>query len=298
METAEAKKPMGNPNFGKKKVESKYDTKKRYQFQLCDIIETAKPRDNETGELIDNPYPPVYLWMNDGQAINPDTQNIENWRYIFGFNSIWTKNQQNPAPTKSQLENPKNFIEFKNGSLFVMGSNSALIDALMCQDQFEGVKIPINPVTPVYRLVDLEKNRKQTRTLSDVAYEAEKAAREATFEEMIPVALHFGIDVDNPERDADRIRDEFIFRAKQDPEVFSRQFVNPRVKYKYNIIKALRANIISATELPGKMIMVDTKKVYFDVKEGDAADQFAGLVLQRQDEAVKLYQQIENLITQ
>lgn len=291
--TTDAPKPKGNPNFGKKNFTSKYDPKKRYQFQLCQIIETAKGRDWETGEMIDNPYPPVFLWMNDGQAINPETGNIENWRYVFGFNSIWTKDQQNPAPTRSQLENPKNFIEFANGSLFVMGTNSALIDAMMCQDQFEGNKNVINVVTPVYRLVNLEESRKVTRNKADVAYEAEKAAREATFEEMIPVAMHFGIDVDNPERDSDRIRDEFIFRAKSDPEAFSRQFVNPKVKYKYIIIKALRANVISAEN--GKMVLVDTQRVYFDLKEGDAAEQFASLVLQRQDEAVKLYEQIQNL---
>lgn len=294
-ETVEAPKPKGNPNFGKKLPVTKYDPKKRYQFQLCQIIETAKPRDWETGEMIDNPYPPVFLWMNDGQAINPDTGNIENWRYVFGFNSIWTKDQQNPAPTKAQLENPKNFIEFKNGSLFVQGTNTALIDAMMVQDGFEGVKNPINVVTPVYRLVDLEKNRKVTRTLADIAYEAEKAAREATFEEMIPVAMHFGIDVDNPERDVDRIRDEFIFRAKADPEAFSRQLVNPKIKYKYKIIKALRSNVISSTMVPGKMVLVDSGRVYFDVKEGDAAEQFASLVFQRQDEAVKLYEQVQNL---
>lgn len=289
------KKPSGNPNF-KKKYESKYNPQKRYQFQLCQIIETAKGRDWETGEMIDNPYPPVYIWMNDGQAIHPESGNIENWRYVFGFNSIWTKDQQNPAPTKSQLENPKNFIEFKNGSLFVSGTNSALIDSMMVQDAFEGVKNPINQVTPIYRLVDLEKNRKATRTNADIAFEAEKAAREATFEEMLPVAMHFGIDVDNPEQDMDRIRDEFIFRAKSDPEAFSKQFVNPKVKYKFVIVKALRKNLISTSIVPGKMVLTDTQKVYFDLKEGDAAEQFASLVLQRNDDAVKLYDQIQNLI--
>lgn len=296
-------KQRGNPNFGKKPekktydpYEGNYDPKKTYQFILINTNTNAKPRDWETGELVDNPYPPTYIWTNEGQAINPQSGVVENWRYVSGYNSIWVKDQVNPVPGKRQLENPKNFIEFNKGSIFVPGINSALMDCLMIQDEFEGVRNPVNIRTPIYKLVDVIKDRKVAMEDADMAFEAEKAAREATFEEIIPVALALGINVDEPEQDFERIRHEFIMRAKSTPAIFSKQFVNPKVKYKYKIIQALRANIISDSLIPGKMVLTDTKKVYFDVKEGDVAEQFATMILMRNDDAVKLYQQIENLV--
>lgn len=275
----------------------KYDPKKRYHFQLINKdYESVKPRDADTNEVMDNPFPPVSFIEASGTGVNPDSGEIEHWRYVAGYSSIWVKDQMKPEPSESQLTNPKNFIEFRNGSLFVSGMNTALLDAMMIQDEFEEVKDPINPKPPRYRLVNPEKELKLTRNISDIRYEASKAAREATVEEMLPVAMYFGINVDNPERDLDRIRTEFIFRAESDPEAFTRQFTNPKIAYKYKITLALRANIINISAIPGKMVLTDTGKAFFDVKEGDAAEQFAQLVFNRNDEALKLYRQVENLV--
>jgi hypothetical protein len=276
---------------------SKYDPKKRYHFQLINKdYESVKPRDKDTNEVMDNPFPPIWFAEPAGQGINPGSGDIEHWRYVAGYPSIWVKDQTKPVPTQAQLENPKNFIEFRNGSLFVSGMNGALLDALMIQDAYEEVKDPINPVPPTFRLVNPEKELKLTRSVSDMKFEASKAAREATVEEMLPVAMYFGINVDNPERDLDRIRTEFIMRAESDPEAFNRQFTNPRIEFKYKITLALRANIINTSSIPGKMVLTDTNRAFFDVKEGDAAEQFAQLVYNRNDDAVKLYNQIENLL--
>lgn len=290
------KKSPGNPNF--KRKEWTYDYKRRYQFQLVNADETAKPRDWKTGEVMDNPYPPTFLWMNEGVAYNPQSKEIEPWRYIFGYQSIWVKDQQKPEPTKAQLENPKNYIEFNNGSLFVSGSNKALMDAMMIQDHREGVENPVNVVPPVYRLIDAEKDRQIQASRAKQAFEAERAAWEASLEEMLPVALHFGIDIDSPEENEERIRHEFVMRAKQNPVGFMNQFGNPKAKYKYNITMALRQNIISTAVIPGKMVLVDTGKAYFDVKGGDQAEQFAVLLLSHNQDAVKLYDQIKTVLSQ
>lgn len=298
METAVAAEPKrGNPNFGKKPTQtSKYDPKKRFHFQLMSEYSSAKPRDYDTGELMDNPYPPIQFITNSGVGTHPETGDIENWRYVFGYPSIWVKDQDKPEPSEAQLANPKNFIEFRNGSLFVVGVNSALLDAMMIQDEFEEVKNPINVKPPLYRLVNPEKERKIADEAGDMAYEAEKTARELPLAEMLPVAMHYGIDVDNPEENAIRIRSEFIHRAKSDPSGFSKQVLNPKAKYKFVITNALRKNIISSNVVPGKMVLVDTGKVYFDLKEGDVTEQFAQLVVQRNDQAVKLYEHIENVL--
>lgn len=295
-ETTEAPKKVGNPNFGKKIPSNKYDVKKRYHFQLMKVHDSVKPRDYDTGEIMDNPFPPLYFVEPSCMAVNPETGDIEHARYLFGYSSIWLKDQNKPEPTDAQLANPKNFIEFKNGSLFVSGMNSALIDFLTTQDEFEEVKNPINPKPPTYRLVNPEKEIKLTRTASDMKFEASKAAREATVAQMLPVAMQYGINVDDPQENMETIRTQFIFRAEGDPEGFNKLFTNPKVKYKYVITQALRKNIISASVAPGKIVLVDTGKVCFDIKDGDAAEQFATLILARNNVAVELYAQIENVL--
>lgn len=295
-ETTEKKR--GNPSFGKQNTAQtgKWDTKTRYHFKMVEVFDSAKPRDAKSGEMLDNPYPPIYIIPNSGSAIHPTRNEIENWRYVFGYSSIWVKDQEKPVPSKQQLENPKNFIEFKNGSLFVMGNNTALLDALAIQDIFEGVESPVTEVPKIYLLVNEDKTRQIVRKAADVAYEAEKAARECSLEEMIPVASAFGINVDDFEENEDRIRDEFILKAKAMPEQFKRQFVNPKNKFKYNITMALRQGFISTDVFPGKMTLVDTKKAYFDVKEGDVAEQFATLLMQNDSDAHKLYDQLEKVM--
>jgi len=279
------------------KKKEKWDIAKRYQFKLSQVYDAAKPRDADTNEILDNPYPPTYLWVNSGVAINPETNEVENWRYVYGYSSIWVKDQQKPEPSKQQLENPKNDIVFKNGSLFVNGNNKALLEALTVQDAFEGVENPINNMPFIYGLVDENKNRERVRSEADMAYLAEKSAREATLEQMVPVAMHFGIDVTDPDENEDRIRTEFILKAKAMPREFSNQFTNPKNEYKYNIVQALQLGIISADKIPGKMVLNDTGAVYFDVKIGDdVADQFASLMMIRNDKAIKLYSQIENIL--
>lgn len=275
---------------------SKYDPKKRYHFQLTKTHESAKGRDWETGEIQDNPFPPIYMLCNSGTNINPESNEIEHWRYVTGYASIWVKDQMKPEPSEAQLINPKNFIEFRNGSLFVNGMNTALLDALMIQDVYEEVKNPYQQLPAVYRLVNPEKEMRQTMSVSDMRFEASKAAREATVEEMLPVAMHFGINVDKPEEDLGRIRNEFILRAEGDPDNFNKQFTNPKNAFKYKITLALRENLISTNVIPGKMVLTSTQRAYFDVKEGDSAEQFAQLVFNRVDGAVSLYHQIENLL--
>ncbi len=296
-DTTAVKKP-GNPAFGKKAADftGKWDPKKRYHFQLTETFESVKPRDRDTGEMLDNPYPSVYIALNEGVGINPNSKEIENWRYVFGYSTIWVKEQTKPEPSKTQLENPKNGIQFRNGSLFVNGNQSALLEALTIQDEFEGCENPVNPKPPKFGLINPEKQREAVRTKADMAYLAEKAAREASFEEMIPIAHYFGIDVDQPEEDEARIRTEFILKARQLPDAFNTQFTNPKNKYKYDITMALRAGIISSSTIPGKMVLVSTGAAVFDVREGDPAEQMAQMMMANNSDALKLYQQIERVV--
>jgi hypothetical protein len=96
----------GNPNFGKKKEDKKesFDPSKLYLFKLMNSNETAKPRDDKSGEILDNPYPPVRFLSSEGLANDPETGRPRRWRYVQGF-PIWLDEQISPnlEPSKSQI---------------------------------------------------------------------------------------------------------------------------------------------------------------------------------------------------
>lgn len=285
METTQVKK--GNPNFGKK---SPVEEPKYYTFQLVQAIETAKPRDAKTGEVGQHPYPPIYLAPNEGRAFNPKTGEIEHWRFLSDYGSIWVKDQDKPKPSIGQLASEKNIIQFNEGFLRVSSKEKAKLDALKVQDAFEGNDSPIQEgAVRVWRLVDADKELSTVRSKADEAYEAEKSAREATLEEMLPVAMIFGIDITNAEDKVEKIRTQFILKAKANPAAFNREFVNPRNKAKFLVTSAIQKGTISYSLIPGQLVYVDTNEIILPVNsEGDVPDQVASLALAGDAKAQKL----------
>lgn len=294
METSVEKKKMGNPNFGKKKKEG-VDSLKTYRFQLIKTHEKVKPRDRDTGEMLENPYPPIYIAANSGVAYDAETDQVRRWRYLYGYPSIWEDEQTNPEPSPQQLAHERNDIIFRQGFLTVRGNDKAKIQALKVQDAFEGNENPLEDKPRIYRLLDENLELNKIRSSADAAYEAETEARNSSLEDMLPIASVFGIDVTNPEENADKIRTAFILRAKSDPQAFLKQVVNPRNTIVFKFRQAFQKNILSVVE--GKVIMVDTQRVLFEVNpDKDAAEQAASSVLAREDKAEKAYEQIGRLL--
>lgn len=291
METTTAQPKKGNPNFGKKIIEQE---PKYYTFQLVQEIETAKPRDAKNNEPAQHPYPPLYLAPNEGRAINPKTGEIEHWRFLADYGSIWVKDQDKPKPTLNQLANERNIIQFNEGFLRVSSKEKAKLEALKVQDAFEGNENPLQEgAVKVWRLVDADKEESKLRSLADEAFEAEKTAREATLEEMLPLAMIYGIDVKNPEERKEKIRTQFIMRAKANPASFNREFVNPRNQAKYVVTKAIQDGRVSYTNIQGQLTFVDTGEIILPVNsEGDVPDQVASLALAGDERAKKLVDQL------
>lgn len=293
METTTAQPQRGNPNYGKKQTPTLTEPK-YYLFQLVQSIETAKPRDAKTGELGQNPYPPIYLAPNEGRAVNPKTGEIEHWRFLSDYSSIWVKDQDKPKPSIGQIANEKNIIQFNEGFLRVPAKEKSKLDALRVQDAYEGNTNPLQEgAVNVWRLVDADKELSAVRSLADEAYEAEKTARESSLEEMLPIAMLFGIDVKNPDEMKEKIRTQFILKAKSNPSAFNREFVNPRNKAKYAVTKAIQDGRVSYSMIPGQLIYVDTNEIILPVNsEGDVPDQIASLALAGDDRAKKLVDQL------
>jgi len=290
----QVKKSVGNPNFKKKNQSNDSSQKKRYHFQLTQTYSNAKPVDKETGEMLENPYPPIYIVPNEGVAL--DNGNMRRWRYLYGYKSIWLDEQTMPEPTKSQLESEYNDLIFRKGSLFVNSTDQAKLKALMIQDGFEGNDNPVNETPKIFRLIDEGSELDRLTDSIDEAYEAETQVREASLEELLPLAQLYGINIDNPDRDNVRIKTQLVLRAKADPKGFLRNFVNPKNKVKYIITKAIQEDIISTTKIEGKVVMIDSGRILFDIKvNSDSVEEISKKVMAGDEAAEKLYRHLQTI---
>lgn len=290
------KKKIGNPNFAKKSGNSTPTVQRDYRYQLTETFDKIKPVDNKTGEMVDNPYPPLRIIPNAGVELDPKTKEVRQWRYVYGYPTIWV-DEQKPEPTKRQLESERNTIAFTKGFLRVNPNDKAKILALEVQSIFEGNTNKLEQKPSQYRLIDENREIANVRSIADEAYEAETAARSATIEQLLPVAMVFGIDVNNYDENEDRIRTQTILAAKNNPSGFLRQYINPMNDIKYVVTMALQTNIISSSKIDDKIVMVDTDKVLFDIKsDGDVPDQIAKMVIREEEIAVKLYERLKSLL--
>lgn len=291
METTEAVKQRGNPNFGKKKEEVK-PPQKDLRFKLCQSYEYLKPKDKDTGMTTENPYPAIYIVANAGVAWCPEKQEYRNWRYIFGYPTVWV-DEQKPEPSKQQIFNEKNDIIFTLGYLRVKASDKAKIKALELNDAFKGNKNKVNEIPEVYELIDETKAMQSMRTASDLAFEAESLARSCDTEDMMPIASLYGIDVSADENDDETIRTQFIMISKQNPKQFIENFNNPKFKAKYAVIKGLQKGIVHVED--NKLIFRDSGKALMEVNaSGDVAEQVAKKVMAGDEIAIKLVGTIQS----
>lgn len=261
---------------------------KDLRFKLIQDFDLIKPRDASTGMIVDNPYPPTRIIASQGVAKDAKGE-YRQWRYIFGYKSVWTDEQIKPVPTSNQLNSEKNDIIFKNGYLNVKKADVALIQALMLNDAFDGNEDAVNDVPKVFELIDDNASARRLRSLADISFEAESEARTCSYEQMLPIAQLYGIDTTDNE---ETIRTQFIFQAKQNPAKFLENVANPKFKIKFTVTEAIKKGLISVTD--GKLVYMESGKPLFDINgDGDVAEQIAKMVILNNDIAVKLIEQLE-----
>lgn len=306
MEVQERKRG-GNPNWVKKTTENQSDTmvaeptkikidpKKVYHFQLIKTYEKLKPIDNKSGSKIESLYPPYYLCPNEGVALDEDGE-MRRWRYLYGYPSIWVDEQMSPEPTDEQIRDSRNDIIFEEGNLFVRGTEKAKIKALLIQDLCEDQENKLSSVNSVFRLIKDGEGLAKATQVNDKAFEAESAARNASVEELLPIAMLFGINVDGHDKRGDYIKKEVILKARQLPDAFLANFVSPKTNIKYLITKALNKNIISGQT--GTLTLVETDKPLFPInKNADIAEQVAVMVMANDEQASLLYTQLKKVLS-
>lgn len=280
----------------KKITPSKGAIKKGFSiFKLIEEQTTSKPVDKKTGEQVGDPYPAIYIAPNSGFAVNPESGEVEHWRYLHGYASIWEKDQEKPEPTKERLNNVdgKNDLMFRTGKIKVMAHETAKYDALTVQDIYDGIgDRQISPVPFKYTLVDPAKEQSKLRNAADEAFEAETLARKASTEEMLGVCMAFGIDVQNVDMDEDSIRTKFILKAKSEPKLFLRIYNDPRVRIKFLVTKAIAEGMITVMEGVLSYNGVPALAVRMDA---DVAEQVATQVLEKVEKAEQLYQNLKSL---
>lgn len=305
------KKRGGNPNWVKKTTEQdsgtmvaeqpqatkefKIDTKKVYHFQLIKTYERLKPVDSKSGGKIESLYPPYYLCPNEGVALDEDGE-MRRWRYLYGYPSIWVDEQLSPEPSDEQIRDSRNDLIFEEGNLFIRGTEKAKIKALLIQDLCDDQKNKLSTVNPIFRLIKDGERLSKATEVNDKAFEAESAARNASVDELLPIAMLFGINVDGHEKRGDYIKKEVILKARQLPDAFLANFVSPKTNIKYVITKALNKNIISGQT--GTLTMVETDKALFPIdKNADIAEQVAILVMSNDEQASLLYTQLKKVLS-
>jgi len=289
METATEEKVTrkGNPNFGKKAEPSTGF----WRFKLVNTFDYLKPKDSKTGLIESNPYPDIYIVANAGVAVDQKTGDFRHWRYLFGFKSIWVDEQETltSKPSKNQIFNEKNDIIFTKGFLRFPKTNKALYEALTTNDAFAGNTNPVNDTPKVYELIDEAKQIQGIRNSADLAFEAESLARTCSVEEMLPIAQLYGFDTNE---EPEIIRTNFILASKGNPKQFMENFNNPKFKVKFAISTAIQRGLITATE--NKLIYNESGKSLFQVNSnGDVAEQIANKVLDGDEIAIKLLEQLK-----
>lgn len=290
METT-VKKKTGNPNYKKKEN----DIEKMYEFELIDTFAIYKPVDTK-GFKSSSPFPPIYVLPNKGIAFCEKTNKQRAWRFIPTEDSIWIDEQREITSDEERvlLSSEESELIFKKGRINVRGLETAKLQALQVMDMFGGKNVQLKKGTPrVYKLLNPDEDIKNTLDNLDKSFEAEKSAREASEEEMYQVALVLGINLNQSDKG---VRKDFIIAAKQRPDYFLKQFVNPKNKFIYAFSKALEDGTISSSLIPDKLVWVESQAIITDVKSaGNVAEELATRAIMDDTDVNKLFNQLSKL---
>jgi len=252
------------------------------------------------GEIM-TPYQPYFAVVNSGLAWDKTYVPREGmkpgasrrWRFLHGFPTIWVDEQIDPEPTKEELASNLNDIIFRYGVLRMFGHEQTKLQALMLNDAFDGCERPLKNIVKQYTLLNQDQIDKDVLAQLDNAFEAESAARAATNEEMYAMSYYFGINLAQTD---DAIRKHFITKARSNPTVFNREFVNPKNKYKYIFMTAFGQNIISSTMIPGCVTLVEAGRNVYDLKTDNAVEELSTATMANDAKATELYNQLRKMI--
>lgn len=192
----------------------------------------------------------VFMLMQSGVTIfDEESGMVREIRYCERENSIY-RDEQSEVSVKSP-------IIFRMGRLFVIPDKPNLLNFLEAH--------PDNAANGgnKFERVDLEKKAEVSLDNDFLMADAIMMVRTKELEDLMSVALAFGIDTDRP---VSEIKHDLMIKAKKSPKVFIDSFDNPVVAMKAKIKQAQAFNILSLSE--DKVSWFDTGKMIISVPAG------------------------------
>lgn len=174
----------------------------------------------------------VHMIQSKGVTIfDKETGNVREMRYCPNEPSIWRDEQSDNAK--------KQAVVFRNGSLVVPKEKPNLMAYLDLH--------PANQANGgnAFKLVDNKKDAEQNLAREFSVSEAIIAVRDKSIDELLPVAIYFGMDIN---RETSELRFDLLQKAKRDPEEFLSAFDSPIVKVRATVSQASSYQIISLKE--------------------------------------------------
>lgn len=171
----------------------------------------------------------VHMIQSKGVTIfDKETGNVREMRYCPNEPSIWRDEQSDNAK--------KQAVVFRNGSLVVPKEKPNLMAYLDLH--------PANQANGgnAFKLVDNKKDAEQNLAREFSVSEAIIAVRDKSIDELLPVAIYFGMDIN---RETSELRFDLLQKAKRDPEEFLSAFDSPIVKVRATVSQASSYQIIS-----------------------------------------------------
>ena len=171
----------------------------------------------------------VHMIQSKGITIfDEETGNVREMRYCPNEPSIWRDEQSDSAK--------KQAVVFRDGSLVVPKEKPNLMLYLD--------KHPANQANGgnTFKLVDNKKDAEVNLAREFSVSEAVIAVRDKSIEELLPVAIYFGMDIN---RASSELRFDLLQRAKKEPEQFLSAFDSPIVKVRATVQQASSYQIIS-----------------------------------------------------
>lgn len=213
--------------------------------------------ENKTVEYVANNSGAVFMLMQSGVTIYDKEENrIREIRYCEREHSIY-KDEQSDNSVKTP-------VIFRMGRIFVTPDKPNLLAFLEAH--------PENKSNGGSRFERVDKQKKAEVNLDDefLMVDAVSLIRTKELDDLLAVALSFGIDVDRP---VSEIKHDLLQKAKKSPKVFIQSFDNPVVTMKAMAKQAQNFQIISA--LPDSIRWHDTNKIIISVPAGqDPIDVF------------------------
>ena len=171
----------------------------------------------------------VHMIQSKGITIfDEDSGQVREMRYCPNEPSIWRDEQSESAR--------KEAVVFRNGALIVPRTKPNLMEYLDLH--------PANKSNGgnIFKLVDNKRDAEVNLNKEFSVSEAVITVRDKSIEELLPVAIYFGMNID---RNASEIRFDLLQKAKKDPSEFLASFDSPIVKVRalvkqcesYQIIK-------------------------------------------------------------